>query len=73
MVFHCDVDQILTALLSTFLSDILCSFIFTCAMLASTDIRCRHVLSFHLSQVNVLLKRPIVGSCKQCHMIAQGL
>jgi len=30
-------------------------------------------LSVHLSQVGVLLKRPNVGSHKQCHTIAQGL
>jgi len=30
-------------------------------------------LSVRLSQVGVVLKRLIVGSRKQCHMIAQGL
>jgi len=43
-------------------------------MLASAGINCGCVcLSVHLSQVIVLLKLLNIGSCKQCHTIAQGL
>jgi len=51
-------------------------YIFTNVMLASAGISCRRVsvcLAIRLLQVDVLLKWPNVGSCKQCHMIAQGL
>ena len=52
----------------------------TRVMLASAGISCRRVsvclsvcLSVRLSQFGVVLKWLNIGSCKQCHMIAQGL